>query len=200
MSSVFHGKRVDWISFCRKTLENSTCSNIQSGVCVIGTFSTNRIWNVGETYHKQRTQHQLRERTTNPIVALSKRIDWAMSRLPSKELSAVLSKMNTTSEYLPDFAMKLSFPEAKQCAASKPHLTWQYWGLGGSNADIAEHLLIVHWSLSGVTPVGSKLPNAKPIWPWVVKTQKKASRMKTPARERRYTLSREQEKQSRRKI
>lgn len=57
--------------------------------------------------------------------------------------------MNTTSEYLPDFAMKLSFPEAKQCAVSKPYLTWQYWGLGGSNTDIAEHLLIVHWSDSG---------------------------------------------------
>lgn len=51
-----------------------------------------------------------------------------------------------------------------------------------------------------MTPVGSKLPNAKPIWPWVVKTRNSASRMKTPARERRYTLSREQEKQSRRKI
>ena len=92
MSSVFHGKRVDWTSCGGKTLENSTCSNDQPGVCIIGTFSTNRIWNVGETYYKQRTQHQLRERTTNLIVALSKRIDWAMSRLPSKELSAVLSK------------------------------------------------------------------------------------------------------------
>ena len=128
----FSMARIDFRS-CGKTLEKSTCSNDQPGVCIIGTFSTNSTWNVGETYYKKRFQHQLRKRRTNPIVALSKPIDWAMSRLPSKELSAVLSKWTLgtlgTSEYRTDVERKLFFPQAKQGAVSKEYWTWQCWGL-----------------------------------------------------------------------